>query len=254
MRSNEMPAYLCQPEPGLLAAGCCQGTGSVDLAAFLLHSYWQETEHFPQILRNITKLTWYSRRNNQYPLDSFVWVSLLLLCALFYSNPDLLTCPLGAGSEAQGFQWHFIIWVYSTLISARVFFSLHCFFLPHWCLESSCCSSVGNGLSCGPASKAYVKSDTISGVQILWWLLESWEMWVWVSIYQQRQLVSSSLTALVMSQLTPHPQHTCLLMSRWVRRASPWTPAATWCHQTWPEEVRAGHSCTSSGKLELTPQ
>lgn len=80
-------------------------------------------------------------------------------------------------------------------------------------------------------------------------------VWVWVSIYQQRQLVSSSLTALVMSQLTPHPQHTCLLMSRWVRRASPWTPAATWCQQTWPEEVRPAHNCTSSRKLsELTPQ
>lgn len=31
------------------ATGCCQGTGSVDLAAFLLHFYWQETEHFSQI-------------------------------------------------------------------------------------------------------------------------------------------------------------------------------------------------------------
>lgn len=31
------------------ATGYCQGTGSVDLAAFLLHFCWQETEHFPQI-------------------------------------------------------------------------------------------------------------------------------------------------------------------------------------------------------------
>lgn len=34
-------------------------------------------------------------------------------------------------------------------------------------LESSYCISVGNGLACGLASEGYVKSDTISGVQIL---------------------------------------------------------------------------------------
>ena len=62
-----------------------------------------------------------------------------------------------------------------------------------------------------------------------------------VCIYQQRQLVLSSLTALLMIQLTPHPQPTCLLMSSCARRASPWKQAVAWCHPTWPEEVRSTH-------------
>lgn len=55
-----------------------------------------------------------------------------------------------------------------------------------------------------------------------------------------------------MSQLTPHPQPTCLLMSSWARRANPWKQAAAWCHQTWPEEVRtAVNTTTVTTKLHL---
>lgn len=172
-----MPAYLCRPEPGLLAAVRAPAQWTWQLFFCIFADKKQSTslryrEISPKLLGIVGETI-------IIPLTLlFEWASKLL-CALFYSNPDLLTCPLSAGSEAQGFQWHFIIWVYSTLISAHVLsalFFLHCFFLPHRCLESSCCSSVGNGLSCGPASEAYVKSETISGVQILWWLLESWEM------------------------------------------------------------------------------
>lgn len=76
---------------------------------------------------------------------------------------------------------------------------------------------------------------------------------VCVTIYQHRQLVSSSLTALVMSQLTPHPQPTCLLMSSWARRASPWKRAAAWYHPTWPEEVRSTHNYTYNRTMSRKP-
>lgn len=159
-----MPAYLCQPELGLLAAVRALAQWTWQLFFCIFADKKQSTslrcrEISPNWLGIVGETI-----NIPFTL-LFEWASKLL-CALFYSNPDLLTCPLSAG---------ILLFEFILLWYLHKFF-LHCFFLPHRCLESSCCSSVGNGLSCGPASEAYVKSDTISGGQILWWLLESWEM------------------------------------------------------------------------------
>lgn len=245
-----MAAYLCQAEPGLLAAVRALAQWTWQLFFCIFADKKQSTSlRYREISPNWLGIVG-ETVNIPFTL-LFEWASKLL-CALFYSNSDLLTCPLGAGREAQGFQWHFIIWVYSTLISARVLSAL---FFP--------ASSVLGKLMLQLCREWVILWPSKWGICEIWhhfWGTDPVMIVgvlgnVWVSIYQQRQLVSSSLTALVMSQLTPHPQHTCLLMSRWVRRASPWTPAATWCHQTWPEEVRTAHNCTSSRKLsELTPQ
>lgn len=169
MRSNEMPAYLCLPEPGLLAAvkAPAQWTWQLFFCIFTDKRqstslrYWQISPNWLGIVGETINIPF--TLLFEWPYCYCVLYSTLALISWHVRLVQAVRHKVFSG---------ILLFEFILLWYLHEFF-LHCFFLPHLCLESSCCSSVGNRLSCGPASKAYVKSDTISGVQILWWLLES---------------------------------------------------------------------------------